>query len=499
MKFFLKSTVAALVLLAVAPALASEDSNLSLNEAVSKGIVTNPEYAIVANDRRAVDNELRQARALWLPSVDAIADAGYEYTDTETIDSESLFRKRASVTLSQLLFDGFGTPSEINRQKSRVNSASARVGEVAEFVGLDIVEAYLEVLRQRDLLSIASANVADHNSILGTIRDGASAGTITEGDVSQADARYAQARATEVQVREDLRVAEALFVQKTGVMPGVNLSFPEVPRDSVQGDLDAAVRKALTNSPTLAIFESDIDVAKEEYHASGATLYPQVNLEVNGTVGDDVGGLEGSEKRASALAVMRWNLFRGGADVARQEEFLYRHAVSKDRRADAARQVEKDVRDTWASVDSSRERADNFRIQAEANERVVGVYKDQFSLDRRTLLDVLDSQNELFVSRSSHVNALYTEIFGVYRLLALQGELLNHLGIDRPREAYADMPLNQRPARVVAASAPASVSPVLSQTSTAPAAAPMTAPAAAPAATAPAFAAPADDIEIRTE
>ena len=203
--------------------------------------------------------------------------------------------------------------------------------------------------------------------------------------------------------------------------------------------VEDAVRKALAYSPTLDIFEADIKVAKAEYEASGATLYPEVDLEVNGTLGEDVAGQEGTEERATALAVMRWNLYRGGADRARQREFIYRHALAKESRADAARQVEQDVRDTWAGVISANERAQQFLEQAESNEKVVQVYMDQFGLDRRTLLDVLDAQNELFVSRSANVNELYTEIFGIYRLLALQGNLLSTLGVNPPREANPDL------------------------------------------------------------
>jgi adhesin transport system outer membrane protein len=235
-------------------------------------------------------------------------------------------------------------------------------------------------------------------------------------------------------IQQQLREAEALYIRKAGDMPE-NLIFPDIPRKELSGDIVEMVRKAITNSPTLNVFEADIDVAKAEYEGSGSTLYPQVDFEMNGTVGNDVSGLEGDETRGSALLVMNWNLFRGGADKARQQEFIYRHALAKERRADAARQVEQDVRDTWAGVLSSSQRAEQFMKQATANEKVIEVYLDQFSLDRRTLLDVLDAQNELFVSRSNHVNALYTEIFGVFRMLALQGRLLENLSVKTPSEA----------------------------------------------------------------
>ncbi len=411
-----------------------EDGDLSLTDAVSKGVLKSPEYAVVANNTLATKEELAQAKSLWAPSVDFLGQTGWEHTNSPFISDKDLWRNSASLSLTQLLFDGYGTQSEIKRQKYRVESAANRTGEVAEFVGLDIVQAYLEVLRQRDLLAIARANVEDHNKILGTIQTGANAGTVTEGDVSQADARLALARATVSSTEEALRNAESLFIQKVGDTPG-DMAFPAIPRDKLPATVDDAVRQAVTQSPTLAVFESDVKVAKAEYEGSGSTLYPRVEIQANASLGHDLDGIEGHDDRESVLGVMRWNLYRGGADNERQREFMYRHAQTKERRSQAARQVEKDMRDTWAGMISSSERAAQFLGQAAANEKVVNVYLDQFSLDRRTLLDVLDSQNELFVSRSSHINALYTEMFAVYRVLALKGELLGSMGIPRPRES----------------------------------------------------------------
>ena len=132
---------------------------------------------------------------------------------------------------------------------------------------------------------------------------------------------------------------------------------------------------------------------------------------------------------------MNWNLYRGGADMARSREFIHRHQQSKEDRVKAARAVENDVRRTWASMVSAGERARQFAAQADANTEVVKAYRDQFNLDRRTLLDVLDAQNELFVSRSNTINAEFLEVFAVYRLLALKGALLPTLQVEYPRES----------------------------------------------------------------
>ncbi len=418
-----------------------ESLGLTLRDAVATGVETNPEYGVVASSRRATDEELNQGRALFLPSIDMRADAGFEHTDNPATrggldddDDENLFRKQVSLTLTQMLFDGWESKYEVERQKARVASSSNRVRETAELVGLSIVESYLEVLRQRQLLLIARQNVADHISILDQIQDGVDAGRSTQADLEQAKARFAAAKAGEASTRQALRNAESQYRSDVGDAPG-ELTLPEVPYGVLSASVDEEVEKVLAYSPTLDIFSSDIEVAYAEAKQTRSTFYPQVDLQLNGTVADDINGVEGVDRGASALVVANWNLYRGGADMARSREFLHRHQQAKETRANAARDVENDVRQTWASMVSAGERAREFAAQADANTEVVKAYKDQFSLDRRTLLDVLDAQNELFVSRSNTINAEFLEMFAVFRLGALKGALMPTLGIEYPRES----------------------------------------------------------------
>lgn len=412
----------------------------SLRDAVAVGVLTSPETEAVQNNRRATDEELKQAKALYMPSVDLRAETGWEYTDDVSTraglgdDTESLWRKDASITLTQMLFDGFNTHFENQRQKWRVRSAAHRVRETAEFNGLNIVEAYLDVLRQRELLNIATQNLEQHQDILRQIDDGAQAGRSTQADVEQTRARFASARAQESNIRQALRNAESTYQRRVGDLPQPDLNKPLNPRELIAANVDEEVKAALVNSPTLDIFEADVNVAQSEQKGTGSTMYPQVDLQLNGRSGDDLGGVEGRDTSASALVVANWNLFRGGGDTARTREFVYRHAQAKNERNNAARAVEDDVRQTWASMQASAERAEQFSKQASANAEVVQAYKDQFNLDRRTLLDVLDSQNEWFVSRSNTINNQYLEMFAVYRLLALKGRLLPSLEIAYPKE-----------------------------------------------------------------
>ena len=441
----LTTTVSALLVFGADSALSQENDHKinTLRDAVAVGVSTNPEYGVVASSRRATDEELEQGEALFLPSLDLNGEIGFEHTDDIGTRSgsgpneENLVRRDIGLTLTQMLFDGWESHYEVKRQEARVVSSAQRVRETAELVGLSIVESYLEVLRQRQLLLIARENVAEHMNILEQIQDGVSAGRSTRADGEQAKARLAAAKATESSTLEALRIAQAQYRREVGDAAG-DLQLPVIPFETLEADVDQEVRSTLAHSPTLDIFTADIEVAYAEAQGTKSTQYPQLDLQLNARTGNDIGGVDDEDSSASALLVLNWNLYRGGADVARAREFVHRHQQSKESRAEAARAVENDVRQTWASMISSGERAAQFAAQAAANVEVVKAYKDQFNIDRRTLLDVLDAQNELFVSRSNTVNSEFLEMLAVYRLLALKGNLLPSLGVDYPRESVVD-------------------------------------------------------------
>ncbi len=437
---FLTTAVSALMVLGSGSSFAQDNKITTLHDALAIGISTNPEYGVVAASRRATDEELNQGKALFLPSIDVNGDIGFEHSDNPATRAragdgeENLFRSEIGVTLTQMLFDGWEAKYEVKRQQARVISSAQRVRETAELVGLAIVESYLEVLRQRQLLLIARENVTSHLNILDQIQDGINAGRSTQADGEQAKARLASARATESDTLQALRNAESQYKMEVGD-PAGDLDMPIIPYETLSPDVEQEIVQTMAYSPTLDIFTADIEVAYAESQGTKSTQYPQLDLQLNARTGNDLGGTEGRNTSASALVVLNWNLYRGGADVARGREFVHRHQQSKEARAEAARAVENDVRQTWASMISAGERASYFAFQSDANAEVVSAYKDQFSLNRRTLLDVLDSQNELFVSRSNTVNSEFLEIFAVYRLMALKGRLLPTHDVEYPRES----------------------------------------------------------------
>lgn len=401
-----------------------------LAEAVAAGIRTHPDHDLVVSRKNAAGEELLQAKAQYLPTVNLQLEGGRSTTSSPFASSTGTYNNgRGSLTLSQLLFDGSGTSKEIERRKYLTESAGIRVRHLEQFLGLEIVEAYLEVMRQRSLLLIGNANVEKHALLLGKIEAGARAGTLNQGDVAQAQARLNSARAQSADLENNLRAAEALFAQKTGNMPG-HLMMPDIPRGQIPMTADGAVAEALVGSTTLEIFGAEIKASKAAYESASSAFYPQVTFEASGNDSVNGSGTAGNQNSASALVVAKWNLWRGGADAARKRQLLNNYAETESSRMSAVRQLENDVRKSFADMQAAKKRTQEFLEQVKANKKVVRAYLDQFSLHRRSLLDVLDAQSELFRSRLDLVSAVYTENFAAFRLLTLQGKLLDVLGVD---------------------------------------------------------------------
>ncbi len=200
---------------------------VTLEDSVAATLANNPDVGVVQADREAIDQELRQARAEYLPSIDLRGAAGPEYTDSPTTrnratrpengdDGTTLMRWESQITLSQMLFDGFATSSEVERQLSRVDSAAYRVQEAAEFVALDAIEAHLEVLRNQVLVELARENLTEHERILGLVRQLEERGGGSIADLRQTEARIASAETSVATAVGNLRDAEALYISVVG-------------------------------------------------------------------------------------------------------------------------------------------------------------------------------------------------------------------------------------------------------------------------------------------
>lgn len=410
----------------------------SLEEAVKMSL-SNPDVGEAQANRRAVDQDLREARGLHFPTVDMRADTGPSQVNNSTtraIDSDDdwLWRRQASLIVVQRVFDGGNVSNQVDRQRARVSAAAARVTERSEFVGLDAVQAYLDVLRQIELVRLAEDNLRANVSKFDDVRSRVQAGRSSIADQRQAENRVSQARNDLVSAQRRLDESRAQYLRVVGAEPTA-LSRPSLSAGLLPGDIDAALNKAQRKNPSVIAASREVDAADALVRVNEAVWWPQVNLEMTATKGADVGGLRGANDEYLALLVARWNLYSGGSDTARRSGSMERAIEARERLHSSVLKSDEETRRSWIAMTRQRERVAILRERVRSAEGVLSAYSQQFNVGQRDLLDVLDAQNDLFNAKSELVTAEYSELFAGYRLLAVTGDLMTAMNISYPEEA----------------------------------------------------------------
>ena len=410
-------------------------SSTTLSEAVSQTIQTNPDILIDANRKLSIDEAVKQAKGGYYPKVDLNLGIGREWNENISTRSkpggdDTLWRREAGLTLSQLLYDGSATTSEVNRQKSRLTSASHKVMGTSEQISLKAIEAYLDVLRREELLKLAQENLAAHDTTFGQIKVRSEGGIGRKADLDQAQARFSLSQANVASAEANLREANIAYNRVVGTMPDALVKPAAV---EAPASVDDALKVALENNPILRSAMADIEATQAQKSAAESLLKPRVNLELGTNFNQDIDGVDFKNHDAYAMVRMRYNLFNGGTDKARISEAGIQTLEATEVMHRTQRQVEESLRLSWNSLLTAQDRLPKLKATADAAERTRDGYAKQFNLGQRTLLDLLDSENELYIARSNYLEAQYIDLFSRYRLMADTGRLLETLGV-APRE-----------------------------------------------------------------
>jgi adhesin transport system outer membrane protein len=417
---------------------------LSLREAVSVTLDSNPQIGAAIENREAIEFELRQARGLFLPRVDAEGSAGARRLDRE-VDRlarlDGTFNRdftpvEAGVTVTWKLFDGFSREAEVERQASRVDGASFRVLERSEFLALEVSREYFEVLLDERLVRLAEQNIGFLDGIVGRIRTNASNGSLTEADLQQGEERVLAGRARLIEARQDLAAAKIRFLQ----LVGKNLdkgSSPPPMGARLPKSIDDALGLAVLGNPRLKLANADIDAAHALVKQARSRLSPEFFLEGSARRGVDIDGVADRTTDVLGRGVMRWNLFNGGIDQANIQEQTRRVAEAQFVRDQVLREIREAVRLSFDRRLRQAELAGALTRQVDAASRVVRAYDEQFQVGRRSLLDLLDAQNTRFNGQALLETARTAAAFAEYRILASTGQLVTAFGLKAPSQAEA--------------------------------------------------------------
>jgi adhesin transport system outer membrane protein len=414
---------------------ASPLSAQTLEQAVAITLATNPEINSIFNEFLSVRKRNDAAGSAYKPSIDLDAGIGYEGINPTPnsgtgLDTE-MTRKEATISLTQLLWDGSSTLNDIARTAAEAESARSQLLADAEDKALQVSQIYLDAVKATEVLSLSEGNLTVHKKIYKDIKKRAVSGIGSTADVSQVEARIAKAHANLLVAQNNLIDSHIQFRKVVGQEP-LSLVYPRADISMIPLSLSDALADALDQHPVIKVASADVDSAHFQYKQSKGVNYPTLSIEASQSWRDDTGGYEGSSQETLAMLRMRYNLYNGGADSANSAAAVYQLNKAKDLRDRAYRQVEEGLRLSWSALELTLQQKDFLSDQVDSTSETVIAYGKQYRIGKRTLLDVLNTENELFEARKEYLDTHYSEQYAKYRVMHATGSLLNALLVDIP-------------------------------------------------------------------
>lgn len=279
--------------------LMSTASAMELQETVEDAIMHNPEVREQIKAYRAIQAELEGAKGSWYPTIDLSAGIGYEEVDRESVPldntgGDGLTRREGAIRLTENIFEGFATENEIKRQQHRLDAASYQVISKANQIALDMTEAYINLVKEKELVKLSEDNVETHQKILDQIIQRREAGIGNQVEVDQAQARLALAKSNLMAEKNNYSDTLSRFQRVLGRLPDSEL-IPPTFEAKLPATQEEAIDQALLNHPTIRSANADIAEAQAQYDLSKAAFYPRIDLEVERTYDHNLAGIEGRD------------------------------------------------------------------------------------------------------------------------------------------------------------------------------------------------------------
>ncbi|MBO6556317.1 MAG: TolC family outer membrane protein [Pseudomonadales bacterium] len=417
-------------------ALSAQTWAQTLEDTIRITLRTNPDVLASLYSVDAAEELKNQARGAYFPSIDLVLAGGYENSNNTTTralgeDDIDLTRSESSIRVTQLLFDGASTRNFVRQQSALVDAALARLVGTQENVGLRAIQVYLEVLRRNEIVRLAERNLAHHDETLEKITERFESGVGTKVDVVQTRGRRAQAKSNVLLSQREAKNGVAEYFRVVGEYPEA-LSLPAAV-ESLPQTLEEALELAKVNNPGIEAVEAELAATEAARKGARGAFYPRFDLELGATRNDDLDGSEGANDDETAVVRMTYNLYRGGSDRARLNEAEAREFAARESLRSTQRAVEEDVTLIWNELQDILVRLEYLDAHVKATEEVLEVYREQLTLGKRTLLDLLDVQNELLRAQIAKTTGDYVALLARYRVLAGTGQLLDTLEIDPER------------------------------------------------------------------
>ncbi|MET0357079.1 MAG: TolC family outer membrane protein [Cellvibrio sp.] len=407
----------------------------NVHDVVVQAIEANPDLQASYHAFKAAAYQVGEARAGYLPSVDVSATAGKGTRDFDGLDRYS--NGQAQVTLTQSLFEGFRTVGQVERLEGARLVRYYELLNSVEETAFEAVRAYEDVSRQRALLSSARDNYSKHQDVFSQIEERVTSGVGRKVDLEQVAGRLALAETNLLTEASNLHDVTARYLRIVGQLPAAELTPSSLSQTNLPANIREALLLAYQGNPAFHAAIKNIAATQANVKVERSGYYPKAELRARQVTSRNTNGFDErvdfdryGDESAVELAIT-YNLYSGGATRAAVRRALEEVNQAKDLRDKACVDLRQTTQIAYNDSQRIKEQLKSLDQHRRSSDKVRTAYSEQFKIGQRSLLDLLDAENEYFQANRAYTGAEADLNIAHARVLSATGNLLPTLNITR--------------------------------------------------------------------
>lgn len=417
---------------------------VTLKDMVEKTVTSNPE--VQSRYHKFLESGIEQevVRGGFLPKANIVSTYRRQEELIPVNNGTAIPRMNNELALKQMIFDGFTISNEVKRLGYLNRVSYYELQSTMQDITLEFMRSYIDTLRFREMAQYAKDNYVVHKQLFDRLQERVTAGFSRKVDLEQATGRLALAEANLLTETTNLHDVTSRMQRIYGELPPETLEAPTFFKSGVEKTSAEALKVAYNQNPFLLSTIENIQASKNEIKTREANYMPRLDLQARKNLGTSNDGRFNASAADVLELTMNFNLFNGFSDINRVKQSAENLNISQDLRDKACVDTRQIMVIAYNDIEQLKEQKIYRTLHKNSIETAREAYRKQFDIGQRTLLDLLDTENEYFQAKRALTNVEYDIQIAYARTYAGQGELLNKIGAARgnlpeyKREQYMD-------------------------------------------------------------
>jgi len=416
----------------------------TLEEAVSVTLSQHPEVDGARAAMLAAGQRQKEQKSAYMPELQVNATGGRIFGDNSTSRGLSVTRGsgysylwEGSVSAVQQIYDGSETHNRVRSAEAQMDAANMSLNDIRENLALRAAQTYVNLFRTRNGLDMLVKQKNSVKDYMGRISSSVDDGAADEAELQQAREVSVILDNFTADYTGQLRVLESDYNELTGHFPTEIPGLPTLSEDIIPAKAEDAIAIAKEAHPLLKAAKFASQSAKYDIRAEESTYIPKFDGELSFLKSDKDDVIGGEVEDGRAVVRMNWAFETGGGQKARIKQRLFEHKQALAKVAETERQIERDIRQAYAELETAKRQLGNQKKRQDLNKKLFDTYKIQFEGARISLLQLMQSDNQLLLTKLETLNAQSRVKLAQYSILASMGHLQQTLNIEEVAQAQS--------------------------------------------------------------